>query len=274
VALIGVEPGGPGEPAAVQGRGLAGKRSREVVLDNSVALRTGLKPGDTLDVKSVQGSEEESYTLNVVGITEGQQYALQPTIFVPYGTWGRIKPGGVVDENAPLIANVVAVRAADPGQATALAEAIGEQVSGVQAVNRQAAYEALPGYSAQQSTLNTQRYFALIIGVLVIGGFFQIQTLQKVPQIGVLKAIGAPNWVVGGAAIVQIILVTTIGVAIGSAGTLALSLGFPKTIPIAFSPQAIAAAVIALLLIGPIGGLVSVRYSVRVEPLTALGLSS
>ena len=52
------------------------------------------------------------------------------------------------------------------------------------------AIQALPGYSAQQSTLNTQGAFTLFIGVLVIGGFFQIQILQKVPQIGVLKAIG------------------------------------------------------------------------------------
>jgi putative ABC transport system permease protein len=44
-----------------------------------------------------------------------------------------------------------------------------------------------PGYSAQQSTLNTQGGFTLFIGILVIGGFFQIQILQKVAQIGVLN---------------------------------------------------------------------------------------
>ena len=36
----------------------------------------------------------------------------------------------------------------------------------------------------------------------------------------------------------------------------------------------LAGAVIALLLIGPLGGLVSIRYAVRIEPLKALGLSS
>ena len=56
--------------------------------------------------------------------------------------------------------------------------------------------------------------------------------------------------------------------------TLLLALGFPPTIPIVFTPAAVAVAVGSLLLIGPIGGLVSVRYSLRVEPLTALGLAS
>ena len=83
-------------------------------------------------------------------------------------------------------------------------------------VDRVTAYEATPGYSAQQSTLDTQRYFALLIGILVIGGFFQILTLQKVAQIGMLKAIGASNLVVGAASVIQIIAVTVIGVSLGA----------------------------------------------------------
>ncbi len=274
IALIGVEPGQPGEPPVIEGSGLSGRRSKEVIIDQSVAVRSGLKPGDTLTVKSTQGTQDELYPLTVVGISDGRQYGLQPTIFVPYGTWARIQPGPVPDENAEIIANVIAVRAAGPAGAKALAATVEAQVSDVQAVDRVTAYKALPGYTAQQSTLDTQRYFALLIGVLVIGGFFQIQTLQKVPQIGMLKAIGASNLSVGVASVIQIIAVTIAGVAIGSTGTLALALGFPATIPIIFSPQAIAASMAALLLIGPIGGLVSVRYSLRVEPLTALGLSA
>jgi putative ABC transport system permease protein len=175
---------------------------------------------------------------------------------------------------AEIVANIVGVRVAAPAQAAAVAQRIAEQVDDVVAVDRVTAYQATPGYSAQQSTLSTQRYFALLIGILVIGGFFQILTLQKVAQIGMLKAIGAGNATVGLAAIVQIILVTMSGVFLGAAITLLLSLGFPPTIPIVFAPAAVWAAIGSLLLIGPVGGLVSVRYSLKVEPLTALGLAS
>ena len=58
-----------------------------------------------------------------------------------------------------------------------------------------------------------------------------------------LKAIGASNFVVGVAAIIQIIAVTVFGVALGAAVTLLLSLGFPPTIPIFFAPSAVAASV-------------------------------
>ena len=113
----------------------------------------------------------------------------------------------------------------------------------------------------------------MIIGILVIGGFFQIQILQKVPQIGVLKAIGASNFVVGIASIIQISVVTAIGVAIGGLLTFLFSLGFPPTVPLTFNGSASALAIAALLAIGPLGGLVSVFYAVRIEPLKALRLS-
>ena len=88
----------------------------------------------------------------------------------------------------------------------------------------------IPGYSAQQGTVQTQGVFTLLIGILVIGGFFQIQILQKVPQIGVLKAIGSANGMVGLSAVIQIIVVTAMGVGIGGGMTYLFSLGFAPTI--------------------------------------------
>ncbi len=69
-------------------------------------------------------------------------------------------------------------------------------------------------------------------------------------------------------------IITVIGVAIGGALTFLFSLTFPPTVPIVFNGTTSAIAIIALLLIGPLGGLVSIRYAVRIEPLKALGLSS
>jgi putative ABC transport system permease protein len=275
VSLIGVEPGKPGAPPAFIGNDLKGKRGEKAVIDRNVALRVDLKVGDEFTIRSVQGTDEKYYTLEVVGVSDGRQYSLQPSVFVPYLTWDKLKPKPTVDDNkGELISNVVAVQVADPSNLKVMIQRIESQVGDVQAVDRKTAYEATPGYSAQQDTLNTQRFFTLLIGVLVIGGFFQIQTLQKIPQIGMLKAIGASNTTVAVASVLQIVAVTVLGVAIGTLGTLVLSLGFPPTVPIVFTPSAVVAAVVSLLLIGPMGGLVSIRRSVTVEPLTALGSAS
>jgi putative ABC transport system permease protein len=275
VAAIGVEPGKPGEPPVVQGNQLQSKTDREVILDRNVALQTKYQIGDEITVKTIQDTKEQLYKLKVIGITDGRQYSIQPAIIVSQDTFALIKPGQLPTPNqTDLVSNIIAVQLNTPNQWKDAAAVIESEVPDVKAVDRVTAYENTPGYSAQQSTLSTQNFFSLLIGLLVIGGFFQIQTLQKVPQIGMLKAIGAPNGTIALAALTQIVMVTILGVAIGTGFTLLLSLSFPPTIPIIFTPPAVASSVILLLLIGPIGGAVSVRYALRVEPLTALGLSS
>ncbi len=275
VALIGVEPGKPGEPPVVTGRGLGEKTAKEAIIDRNVALRTNLQVGDDLTIKSIQNTKEQLYTFKVVGISDGRQYSIQPSVIIPILAFGLVKPGiPTTGTETDLVSNILAVQLKDPANWNNMATAIDAQVTDVKAVDLKTAYENTPGYSAQQSTLSTQQFFSLLVGILVIGGFFQIQMLQKVPQIGMLKAIGAPNLTIALAALAQIVIVTVIGVAIGTAFTLLLSLTFPPTVPIVFSPNAVLVGIGSLLAIGPVGGLVSVRYALRVEPLTALGLTS
>lgn len=275
VALLGVEPGRVGEPIVVSGRQLSTDLADEVIIDSNTAFRTGLKEGDGVTLRVTQGTRDEFFIMRVVGITDGQQFTLQPSVFVPFFTWDRIRPKSEAEVNlSNPIANVIVVKVDDPSTVETVRQRINNQVDNVDAATIKETIQGLPGYSAQQSTLNTQGGFTLFIGILVIGGFFQIQILQKVAQIGVLKAIGAANPVVAWASVIQITVVTIIGVVIGGLLALVFSLTFPPTVPIVFNGTTSALALVALLLIGPLGGLVSIRYAVRIEPLKALGLSS
>ncbi len=274
VALLGVEPGMPGEPPVLRGAQLGRARANEAIIDRRVVDQTGLGVGDVVVIKSIQGTEEKFFNLTVVGVTDGRGFGLQPTMIVPYLTWDRVRPqSGTETGGGEFVSNLIAVRLVEPERWREMAVRLENQVSDIQAVDRRTAYQATPGYTAQQSTLDTQRYFTFFIGILVVGGFFQIQTLQKIAQIGMLKAIGTSTWTIGLAAISQIVIVNALGVAAGVVGSLLLSLSFPPTLPIIFTGDAVASAVAALLIIGPMGGLVSVVLLVRVEPLTALGLA-
>lgn len=275
ISLIGVEAGKPGMPKVISGETLMSDRSLEVVIDFNLANQYNLAVGDMLTIRIVDGDDEEFHQLPIVGITTGQQYLYAPSIFLPYRTWNEIRPSGrggmgLVEQTA----NIVAVQI-EPGYSAEIVKAnLLSQVPGIEVTDIKTAYEALPGYAAQQSTLDTQRYFTLLIGILVIGGFFQIQLLQKIPQIGVLKAIGVSNTTVAIAVVLQIILVTTFGVLLGSAVSFGLSIGIPGNVPIVFNGSTVALSIVSLLLIGPLGGLVTVRKAISVEPLLALGLSS
>jgi ABC-type antimicrobial peptide transport system permease subunit len=247
----------------------------EAVIDFNIAGQYDIGVGELITIRTVEGDREEFQQVTVVGISEGQQFLYAPSIFLPYRTWDQIRPTGgrgmrLVDPTA----NIIAVKIAPGYSPETVSANLITQVKGIEVADIKTAYEALPGYSVQQTTLNTQSFFTLLIGMLVIGGFFQIQLLQKVPQIGVLKAIGTSNLIVAASVVLQIILVTTFGVLMGGVVTLLLAAGIPGTVPVVFSGNSVAIAIAALLAIGPIGGLVSVRLAINVEPLLALGLSS
>ncbi len=266
VSFIGVEAGKPGEPPVTSGRNLLIDRGNEVIIDQHVVDRTGLQLGDRIRIKSIQGSKEEYYDLNIVGITDGRQYLFQPSIFVPYNTWDQMRPqAGSSAQLLETVSNIIAVKTKPGYDPAVVGSQITSQVNDVDVTDIQTAYESLPGYQAQQSTLNTQRAFTLLIGILVIGGFFQIQMLQKIPLIGVMKAIGTSNQIVAGAVVLQIILVTTFGVFLGTIATLGLAAVIPSSVPVVFDGRSVMIAILTLLAIGPIGGLVSVRLAISVN---------
>lgn len=273
VSMLAAEAGRPGLPSIVEGRDFRSDGAREAVIDRNVALRSGIRVGDEIEIRSTQGVEDRFFNLKVVGLVDGQSYFFQPAIFVPPATWENVRPQSEADLNSDTpYPNIIAVKLADPSQMEAVKARLVANVSNIEVTDIPTTINNIPGYSAQQGTVQTQGFFTLLIGVLVIGGFFQIQVLQKVPQIGVLKAIGSSNGVVGWAAVIQIIAVTAMGVAIGGGLTYLFSLGFPPTIPLVFNGVRSLIAIALLLFIGPLGGMVSIIYAVRIEPLRALRL--
>jgi putative ABC transport system permease protein len=273
VSLVGVEVGKPGSPAVIEGQPIRNKRAKVVVIDRFIADETGLIIGDQLTIKSSQGADDEVFNLTIVGISNSQKYFFQNSIFVPLQVWDDIRPQAFAPTgDTEIIPNILALKLEDPTLRTEMSTFLMNRIGEIEVVDIKTAYQASPGYAQQQGTLNTMRGFTFLIGVLVIGGFFQIQTLQKVPQIGMLKAIGTSNRTVAVAAILQIILVTVFGVFIGSIVAFGMALGIPAQVPILFSGFSILITIVGLLLIGPIGGMVSVRLALKVEPLTALGM--
>ncbi len=274
ISMLAAEPGHPGMPVPIEGRPFRGGGADEAVIDEGVAVRSGIKVGDEIQIRSTQGTKDQFFYLEVVGLVPKQSYFFQPTIFVPPNTWEEMRPQPEADLNdSTPYPNIIAVKLADSAQVEIVRQRLLADVANIEVADIETTISNIPGYSAQQSTVQTQGGFTLLIGILVIGGFFQIQVLQKVPQIGVLKAIGSSNGAVGLAAVVQIIVVTAIGVGIGGGLTYLFSLAFPPTIPLTFNGTRSLFAVIALLLIGPLGGLLSIVYAVRIEPLKALKLS-
>ena len=112
IALVGVQPGQPGQPPVVVGEQLAGERERAAVLDANTQQRTGLRVGDTLTIRSVQDAADEFYQLTVVGIADDRQFNLRPSVFVPLRVWDELRPGSREGSGQrEVITSVLAVQA-------------------------------------------------------------------------------------------------------------------------------------------------------------------
>jgi putative ABC transport system permease protein len=176
VSMLAAEAGRPGMPAILEGQNFRGGEVREAVIDRNVALRSGIKVGDEIEIRSTQGVEDKFFKLKVVGIVDGQSYFFQPTIFVPPGTWENVRPQSEADLNSDTpYPNIIAVKLADPSQIDIVKARLPANVSNIEVTDIATTINNIPGYSAQQGTVQTQGFFTLLIGVLVIGGFFQIQ---------------------------------------------------------------------------------------------------
>ncbi|MCT4786697.1 FtsX-like permease family protein [Exiguobacterium aestuarii] len=76
-------------------------------------------------------------------------------------------------------------------------------------MSQQELIESVPGYSAEQSTFTMMRAFLLVIGTFILTAFFYLFTLQKLPELGILKAIGLSPRIIGQALLFQVIVIVS-----------------------------------------------------------------
>ncbi|MEI7768383.1 MAG: ABC transporter permease [Chloroflexales bacterium] len=276
VSLVGVEPLQPGSPAVFAGDQLKDSRAADVVIDRHVFSRLHIPLGSTITLKVVQGMKEHFYDLRVVGYAEGRKVNYIASIFVPLRRWDQIKPqttpGGSGGDD--MIFNVAAVQIDRGASPSEVAAGIVATVNQVEVTDPVTAYRTTQGYNDMMSTFNMQQGFMLLIVVLIVGSFFQIQTLQKVAQIGMLEAIGASSRMVVITLLIQVMITLAVGLGLGGLVVWLMSQALPATIPIVFNGAKISVTILSLLLSGPIASLIAARTILKIEPLRALGLSA
>lgn len=267
LALFGVELGSFIDPYVASGSRLAS--SGEVVI-SATAAEAGIEIGDTIILVP------SGYELIVVGIMDGQHtFGHVDVGYLDIRSWQEIKSGMRPGDSAPMHIydefTAVAVAAEDGGSLN-IAEA--DEAAGTTSLSLVASYDASPGYSAETSTLQLIQGFLYAISALVVGAFFTVLTIQRQPEIAVLRAMGASTRYLLGQSLLQSLILLVSSAAIG----IALGLGVGSYIsstsmPFALETGPITSATILLILLGLVGAAVAVIRIIRVDPLAALGAS-
>ncbi len=239
------------DPGVKSGEGLS-MRSDGVVIDQSMA-NEGIHIGDTLVF------EPSQTRLTVVGITTNHQYRLAPTLFVNIDHVSSLNP----ELNGAVSA--VALQ----GDAEAL-DAIDSSVTGVQIGTSQDIVQRLPGQSEQNMTLTLITLFLVVIAALVIAAFFFILTLQKMSELGVMKALGATTWELAKALMIQAGILAGIGVLVGIMVADSLWYLAQGIVPYKVQWQQMLLYGGMLLVVAVAGTLLSLLRIARIDPLDAI----
>ncbi len=130
---------------------------------------------------------------------------------------------------------------------------------------------SLPGYSAQNMTLNAMVYFLFLVVAAVVGIFMYVITLQKTAIFGVMKAQGIRNAFIAKSLIAQSFIVGVIGVVLAVAFAYLTSLILPSAMPFAIFWNQWLLYSGVLIVVAMLGGVFSVRTIAKVDPITAIG---
>lgn len=258
-AVLGFDPGTIAEPPVTGGRGLEAGDADGVLADRQFLRASGLKVGDTVTF-SVRLQERQ---FTIVGEINEGAFFFQPSVYLLRSSWRELKYGPDAAE-APA-ASVVLLK----GDGLA-----GKRGSGWEAVSKSTAFANIEGVSGQQSTVQALRAFGYLIGGLVIGVFFYVLTIQKTPQIGVLKAVGASTSFVFRQLLIQALLVALGGVAVAVPLAWLTNRAIqqvPDPVPIAFTTGTFVTTSLLLLAMAVVGALFSGRQVAKVDPIIALG---
>jgi putative ABC transport system permease protein len=258
--VFGYELGGPGAPTRLS-EGRMPMSDGEAVA-SSVDADNGFGIGEVVEI--VPGG----YPLEVVGLAEDSRFAVLPTLFTTYASFEQASFAANPDARA-VPPSLVAV---DPGpgvDAADLAARITDEVSGVEALDRETAVASLPGVSSIRSSFSVVLGLAFIVVVLITGFFFLILTVQKMQALTLLRAVGASGAYLIGNLALQVVLVTAFGVAI-AAGLLAIAAAVSsEEFPIEADPGLILTTGGAVLALAMLASLASVRRVTRIDPATA-----
>lgn len=260
--LFGYELGGLGEPLTLTDGRLPAGPGEGVA--SAADADKGFAIGDTVEIVG-----EDGPAVMIVGVGDDLRWSVAPTIFVDYTTYEAAQRA-VNPAAAVALPSLVAAAPDDGITAAELTDRIEAAVPGTEALTRQEAVDGNPGVQGVNQSFNIILSLAFLVVALVVGFFFLILTVQKAKSLTLLRAVGAPSGYLVRNLMVQIIVILAAGIAVGLGLVVLVGSVAPTgDVAVDLEPAAVLTTVVGLIVISLLGGLVSIRRVLRIDPLRA-----
>ncbi|MGV9972044.1 ABC transporter permease [Nocardia beijingensis] len=220
-----------------------------VLLSTGAAADLGAAPGDSVAIGG------RAFT--VAAVRGDDWYSHTPVVWTTLADWQALNPRSGA-------ATVLAVSgAANPEAVNSAAR--------TRTVESSAARSAIGSYQAENGSLTLMTVLLFAISALVIGSFFTVWTIQRMPDIATLKALGATSGALVRDALCQAAIVLATGIAAGLGITVAAAALLGDAVPFVLNPATTLLPSAALILLGLLGAASALRFLFTADPLTALG---
>ncbi len=258
VQIVGGDPNGPSVPGEIAS-GRLPQAPGEALFSGS-AFDDPIEIGQRVNVEGVD--------FEVVGSADDAAFNVLPTLYVPFEDYASVSQAraGVPIDVAPSLVGVSVADGADP---SAVAQALNDSIDGVEALERSAAVDALPGVGQITQSFNILYLLLYIVVTIVTGVFFLILTVQKQDALVLLRAVGASSSDVITSVLIQVLVVVGAGAAIGTAVTAGLLALTRDVFGASLDPVTTAVTVAAIVVLGLAASIGAVRRVLAIDPVQA-----
>jgi putative ABC transport system permease protein len=206
--------------------------------------------------------------LRVVGLAEGAQIQVTPTLFVAWPDYVAATRAANPDART-VLPSVIGVRPAEGVGDAALAERINAASGEADALTRREAADEAPGVAEVRRSFDIIFVLFALVVPLVTGLFFLIITFQKSRALTLLRAVGAPAGALIRALLIQVVLIIGVGAAVGVLLYLPLSQATLGSVALSFDGRAVLTWIVLLMTLGLLSALLAARRVLAIDPVEA-----
>lgn len=240
-------------PARTLVAGRMPEAADEMAVDES--LKGDLKLNDTLTVKNKEDGQQ-TIRYKVTGFIEKEMYAHTSAAIVTKSGFKLFNPD--VTPNAGLINSE-------------LDKDIKDDLKNSDIITADELKKGIPSYEAEQMPLQLMVIFLFVISAIVISAFFYVITIQKTNEYGILKAIGMKNRKIALVILIEIMLITFIGVTTAIILTIVIAMFLPVTMPFYLNESLVLILTGLFFVVSLIGAMMSLIKVIKIDPQVALG---
>lgn len=256
-ALIGYEDAHAGGPSALS----AGRMPQ--MPGEAVGSQEDFKIGDTVRLAAGGGP-----ALKVVGLARNSRIQVTPTLFISWADYVSARRAANPDAQS-VPPSALGVRPQTGVSDAELVRRINAAAPEAEALTRRDAAQKAPGVAAVRNSFNLIFLIFALVVPLVTGLFFLIVTLQKARALTLLRAVGASSRALLGSLLLQVLLLTGAGIALGTLLFLPISQATIGTLTLTFDPAAVLFWAVLLLALALLSALVAARRVLAIDPIEA-----